>query len=309
MAFIDYYKILGIEKSASESEIKKAYRKLARKYHPDLNPNDKEAEKKFKEVNEANEVLMNAENRKKYDKYGKDWKHGDEIEKQRAQQRRSANSQSNPFGGGGFRAGFSGKDNLNEEDFSDYFQSMFGGNGGRHSEHVKYRGQDLHAEMTLKLSTLLEANTQIIEVNGKKIRFTIPAGIENEKSLRLKGKGGKGTNGGPNGDLVITIHVTNDTDYIRKVATLYQNVSLDLYIAILGGEITIQTLHGEVKLKVAKETPNGKRVKLRNKGFAKYKTENEFGDLIITYEIKLPEQLTDKEIALFSKLQKLRTND
>lgn len=309
MAFIDYYKILGIEKSASESEIKKEYRKLARKYHPDLNPNDKEAEKKFKEINEAHEVLSNAENRKKYDEFGKDWKHADEIKKQRAQQQQYASGQRGDYQSGGFSRRFSGAQNFGDEDFSEYFQSMFGGQRSRGgSGQVKFKGQDLHADMQLKLSDAIKSNTQIIEVNGKKIRFTIPAGIENEKTLRLKGKGGQGINGGPNGDLVITFHIQNNTDFKREGHTLYRTVPLDLYTALLGDEITVNTLHGDVKLKVAPGTPNGKKVKVKGKGFAKYKKENEFGNLILTYEIKLPTKLSDEEKKLFEKLQKLRSN-
>ncbi|MDN5627861.1 MAG: DnaJ domain-containing protein, partial [Weeksellaceae bacterium] len=138
MAFIDYYKILGLEKSASADDIKKAYRKLARKYHPDMNPNDKEAEKKFKEINEANEVLSNAENRAKYDKYGENWKHGEEYERAQQQQRQQ-------YSGGGFSGGDFGGGG---EDFSDFFQSMFGGAGGgfgrrsRGSASGKFKGQD-----------------------------------------------------------------------------------------------------------------------------------------------------------------------
>jgi len=306
---MDYYKILGIDKAAGVDDIKKAYRKLARKYHPDLNPGDKEAEKKFKEINEANEVLSNADNRKKYDEFGKDWKHADERKKQRSQQRQHAGSQGGGFGSGGFSRGFSGADNFTDDDFSEYFQSMFGGRSrARSGSEVKFKGQDLLADMQLKLTDVLKSNTQIIEVNGKKIRFTIPAGMEDGKTLRLKGKGGQGANGGPNGDLVIKFSIDNDTAFSREGDRLYRTIPLDMYTAVLGGEISISTLQGELKLKVTPDTPNGKKVKVKGKGFTKYKKEDEFGDLIITYEIKLPTELSKEEKELFEQLKKLRSN-
>ncbi len=300
MPFIDYYKILGLDKTATEADIKKAYRKLARKHHPDLNPGDAAAEKKFKELNEANEVLSNKANRKKYDQYGKDWKHADDIEKQRQQQKQYQQA--------GRAQGAAGS--FDEGDFSEYFQSMFGGSGGgqRGGRSVKYKGQDVVADMQIELIDALNNNTQVIQVGDKKIRFTIPAGIEDGQSLRLKGKGGQGMNGGPNGDLIITFHLINNTAFTRSGATLYSTVPIDLYTALLGGHINIDTLHGSVKLKVAPETPNGKKVKVASKGFAKYKKEGDYGDLIITYEIILPTKLTDEEIALFTTLKNLRTN-
>ncbi|MFM6925451.1 MAG: DnaJ domain-containing protein, partial [Ferruginibacter sp.] len=183
MEFIDYYKILGIDKSASDEDIKKAYRKLARKLHPDLNPNDKEAHQKFQQINEANEVLSDPEKRKKYDTYGKDWQHADQFE----QQRRSR-SQSQVFGGQQFYdAGDGG-------DFSSFFESMFGG-GGRSSQ-AKFRGQDYNAELKLNLTDVLQTHQQTLAVNGKNIRITIPAGIENGQVIKLKGYGAPGVNGG-----------------------------------------------------------------------------------------------------------------
>jgi len=302
MAFIDYYKTLGVSKTASEEEIKKAYRKLARKYHPDLNPGDKEAEKKFKELNEANEVLGNPENRKKYDQYGKDWKRAEEIEKQQQQQRsRGQRSSAN--------SGYSSNPNYNEQDFSDFFQSMFNQQNPRgDSQRVRFKGQDIHADMQVSLLDVLHKNTQLIQVGEKKIRFTIPAGIEDGKSLRLKAKGGAGINGGPNGDLVITFHVINETPYTREKEHLFRKVPLDLYTAILGGTITVDTLHGPVKLKVSPGTPNGKKVKIKGKGFSKYNKDGDYGDLIITYDILLPEQLSAAEKELFQKLRNLKNH-
>ncbi len=300
MAFIDYYKILGIDKSASAGDIKKAYRKLARKYHPDLNPSDKEAERKFKEINEANEVLSNPENRKKYDEHGKDWKHADQFEKAKQQQRQYQGSgQQSPFGdfGGG--------------DYSDVFESMFGGRAssrGRTGGGVKFRGQDLNAELHLNLKEVYKTDKRTLTINGKNIRLTIPAGVKNGQVIKIKGHGGEGINGGPKGDLNITFSIKNNTKFKLDGDNLHTTVDLDLYKALLGGEITVDTFDGKVKLKIAPETQNGTKVKLKGKGFPVYKKEGMFGDLYITYQIKMPKNLTEKEKQLFTELAKLRTS-
>lgn len=293
MSFIDYYKILGVPKTASEKEIKNAYRKLARKYHPDINPDNEEAETKFKQINEANEVLGNPENRKKYDKYGKDWKHGEEYEK--AERQRQSRTQSR-------QQGFSG------HDYSDFFESMFGGAGSSFGGQgqVKFKGQDFNAEMHLDLKDIYQSHQQILTVNGKKLRLTIPAGVENGQVIKIKGKGGEGLNGGPSGDLYIKFVITNHTKFKRQGNNLYANVALDLYTSLLGGEIQVDTFDGKVKLKVKAETQNGTKVKLKGKGFPVYKKEGQFGDLIITYKIKIPTHLSEKEKELFNELQKLR---
>ena len=198
MDYIDYYKILDVTKSATEAEIKKAYRKLARKYHPDLNPNDKEAEKKFKEINEANEVLGNPENRKKYDKYGKDWKHADEFEKAGYDPNQQQYSRQQQQGGNPDFSGFGG--DFSGSDFSDFFNSMYGGGRSSRSQ-SKYRGQDFNAELQLDLASAYTTHKQSLTVNGKNIRITIPAGVENGQIIKIPGHGGPGANGGPNGDL------------------------------------------------------------------------------------------------------------
>lgn len=302
MAFIDYYKTLGISKTATEKEIKAAYRKLARKYHPDLNPDNKEAEKKFKEINEANEVLSNPENRKKYDKYGKDWKHGEEFEK--AQQQRRQQSQ--------YTQHESGQGSFSGQDYSDFFESMFGGGGRTYSGHghrtPKFKGQDYNAELHLDLKDVYTTQKQILTVNDKKIRLTIPAGVENGQQIKIKGNGGPGINGGPNGDLYIKFIINNSTPFKREGNNLYKDVDLDLYTAILGGEIIMDTFDSKVKLKISPETKNGTKAKLKGKGFPVYKKEGQFGDLIITYHIKTPTGLTEREKELFKELQKLRTH-
>ncbi|MGZ0015375.1 DnaJ C-terminal domain-containing protein [Yeosuana sp. AK3] len=298
MNFIDYYKVLGIDKNASESDIKKAYRKLARKYHPDLNANNKEAEKKFKEINEANEVLSHVENRKKYDAYGKDWKHAEEFEKAKQQQQSQRQA---------YQQGSSGEA-YSDQDFSDYFESMFGGgrSSSRQGRSVQFKGQDFNAELQLNLTDVYQTHKQELTVNGNKIRLTIPAGVENGQIIKIKGKGGHGINGGPNGDLYIKFNINNHTQFKRDGDNLYFNADLDLYTAILGGETTIDTFNGRVKLNVKPETQNATKVKLKGKGFPIYKNEGQFGDLIITYNIKTPTHLNEKEKELFKELQKIR---
>ncbi|WP_346984475.1 J domain-containing protein [Chryseobacterium sp. POE27] len=302
MAYIDYYKILGVDKSATQDDIKKAYRKLARKLHPDLNPDDKEAERKFKEINEANEVLSNPENRAKYDKYGEHWKHGEEYEKAQ-QQQRQYQSQGNDFDGG-----FSGADFGEGEDFSDFFQSMFGGAGGfgrssRGSASGKFKGQDVHAELNLSLKDAATTHQQTFDINGKKVRITIPAGVYDGQQIKLKGHGSPGYNGGPNGDLYITFTIPADPDFERIGDDLKTKVSIDLYTAVLGGDVKVNTLTGSVNLKVKPETQNGVTVRLKGKGFPVYKKEGQFGDLFVTYNVKLPTNLTDKQKQLFEQLK------
>jgi curved DNA-binding protein len=301
MEFIDYYKILEVQSSATEADIKTAYRKLARKYHPDLNPNDENAKKKFQQINEANEVLSDPEKRKKYDQYGKDWKHADEFEKANQQQ-----SQSRTSGGGRQSYGSSGGDFSG--DFSDFFESMYGSGAGGRTRQTKFRGQDLNAELHLNLMDVYKTQQQTLTVNGKNIRLTIPAGVENGQVIKIAGHGSLGSNGGPNGDLYITFTIANHPKFKREGSNLYANVDLDLYTALLGGDLQVDTLDGKVKLKVAPETQSNTKVKLKGKGFPVYKKEGEFGDLYITYNVKLPDNLTEKEKELFTELSKLRTN-
>lgn len=299
MAFIDYYKILGVSKTATEADIKKAYRKLARKYHPDLNPNDKVAEQKFKEVNEANEVLSHPENRKKYDNYGEDWKQSEAYEKAEKQQRGQYQTSGDFYG-----SDFSGNE------FSDFFESMFGRarSSGR-TRSVKFRGQDYNAELQLDIKDIYKTHKRTLTVNNKNIRITIPAGVENGQIIRIKGHGGQGVNGGPNGDLLIQFSIINNSGFKRDKDNLYITIDIDLYKAMLGGDITIDTFDGKVKLKIKPETKNGTQVKLKGKGFPKYKKEGQFGDLYITYNIKLPSNLSKKEKDLFTELAKLRNHD
>ncbi len=304
MAFIDYYKVLGLDKNASDADIKKAYRKLARQYHPDLNPNDASANKTFQQVNEANEVLSDPDKRKKYDQYGEHWKDAEAYE-------RAKQSQGQQAYGGGFgneyqyagNEGFSGS--FNEEGFSDFFESMFGKGGGRSSTTSrKYKGHDYDAELHLSLRNAYTTHQQTLTVNGKNIRITIPAGVENGQKIRLKGYGGEGVNGGPKGDLYITFVIEEDPVFKRHGNDLYTTHDLDLYTAVLGGEVMIDTFDGKVKLKVKPGTQNGTKVRLKGKGFPVYKKEGTSGDLIVSYHVLVPVDLTEEQKELFRQLAK-----
>lgn len=306
MEIIDYYKVLGLDKTASEEDIKKTYRKLARKMHPDINPNDKDAQKKFQQINEANQVLSDPDKRKKYDRYGKDWEHSEQFEAQKAQQQaqqqayqkaRQQNQYSNqnnnnqPFGG-------------EESDFSSFFESMFA-NENR-TRQTQQKGQDYNAEIKLNLIDAMQTHKQTITVNGKNIRITIPAGIENEQKIKLTGHGGAGANNAPAGDLYITFSIANHPDFKRVGNDLFAVIVIDLYTAMLGGETILETLKGKVKLKVAPETQPNTKIRLKGKGFPVYKKDNENGDLYVTYEVKLPTNLTEAQKTLFTELSKLK---
>ena len=299
MEFIDYYKVLGISKTATADEIKKAYRKLARKLHPDINPNDKEANAKFQQLNEANEVLGNPEKRKKYDKYGKDWENGEEYEKYKQQQQYANAGQQQSYGGG-----FGG------DDFSDYFSSMFGNQSARGGRsQPKYRGQDIQAEVQIDIKEAYTTHKKEFTVSGKNIRITIPAGIEDQQTIKISGYGSPGMNNGPSGDLYITFSIVNNTAFKRVGNDLFFTQDIDLYTAVLGGEITISDFNqSKLKLKVAAGTQNGTKVRLKGKGFPIYKKENSFGDLYVTYNIVIPTNLSEREKELFNELAKITKN-
>jgi len=246
--------------------------------------------------------------------------HAEEFEKQRQQQAQYEQQYGRSSGGRG-QGGAGGS--FNESDFSEFFESMFGGGGfggrsessgrasdafGRRSSQTKFRGQDFNAELHLHLRDVYTTQKQTLTVNGKNIRITIPAGIENGQTIKITGHGGPGVNGGPNGDLFITFQIDNDTPFRREGSDLYSNIELDLYTAVLGGDLMIETIDGKVKLKVKHETQSETKVKLKGKGFPVYKKEGHFGDLYVTYKIKIPTNLSAKEIELFKELSKLRND-
>jgi len=318
MAFIDYYKTLGLDKSATQDDVKKAFRKLARKYHPDLNPNDKDANKLFQQINEANEALSDPEKRKKYDEYGEHWKNADQFEQTKQSQRQGPNAYSGAGQQGGYSGGaFSGTD-FNSDDFgagggfssggdySDFFESLFGNASGQSKRGSrKFKGHDYQAEINISLRDAYNTHKQTLAVNDKNLRITIPAGIANGQTVKLSGQGALGANGGPNGDLYITFNISEDPHFKRLKDDLYTHTEIDLYTAILGGEATITTLDSKVKLKIAPGTQNGTKVRLKGKGFPVYKKEGEFGNLFVTYAVEIPTNLTDKQKELFNELKNL----
>lgn len=306
MAFIDYYKVLGVDRNATQDEIKQAYRKLARKYHPDLNKDDPSAEGKFQEINEANEVLSDPEKRKKYDEYGEHWKHADEFKQEReaysrAQQQNSGSDYWYSVNGDTFTSGFGGR---NADGFSDFFEQLFGhgaSSGRRYS--MRMKGEDIEAQMHLSLSEAYVTHKQTFSVNGENVRITIPAGVADGQVIKLKGYGEKGLNGAENGDLYITFVIDKDKNFEREGDNLYTDVDIDLYTAVLGGEVPVKTMDGLVKLKVNPGTQNGTKARLRGKGFPVYKKDGCFGDLIVSYHVDIPTSLTEKQKDLFRQLK------
>ncbi len=300
MAYIDYYDILGVSKNASADDIKKAYRRKARKLHPDLNPKDKEAHRKFQQLNEANEVLSDPEKRAKYDKYGENWKHGEEYEKAQQQYQRQQRQQ----GGQTFYT----EGDFSDTDFSEFFHSMFGGGFSQRTgsrSQRKYKGGDYQAELRLSLRQAMYTHQQTLTLDGKNIRITIPAGVADGQKIKLAGYGQPGVNGGPDGDLYITFVVEEDPLFKRLGNDLYTSAHVGLYTAVLGGEATVNTLDGQVKIRVKPGTQPGTKVRLKGKGFPVYKKDDQFGDLIVTMKVEVPKNLSSKEQELFVELSKL----
>jgi curved DNA-binding protein len=293
MDYKDYYKILGLSKTATADEIKKAYRKLAVKYHPDKNQNDKTAEEKFKEINEANEVLSDPDKRKKYDELGENWK--DNQQQSQSRQRQGSYQQANG-------------EQYNEGDFSDFFSNIFGGkfNEGKQGQQRSFNGEDYNAEIHISLEESCEGTVRQFEQENQKFQLKTKPGVKDGQVLKLKGKGGKGMNGGLNGDLYITVHVTEHPHYKRKEDDLYCDIIVDLYTAVLGGKTLIKTLRNPIKMEISKETDNGKILRLKKMGMPKYDKENEYGDLYAKVNIQLPKNLTPKEMELFKELSTLK---
>lgn len=293
MAFIDYYKILGVEKNATQQEIRKAFRKQAKKYHPDINKDDPHAQEKFQAINEANEVLSDPEKRKKYDKYGENWKHAQEYEAQRRNYDSQARS-NDRFGDyeyGEFASG---------GDFSSFFEELFGSRFSRQKRNT--RGQDYQTTLSLTLRDILATHKRVINVAGKNIRITIPAGITDGQKIRLKGYGAPSPDATGNGDLYITFSIEPDNIFTRKENNLYTDIKIDLYTALLGGETIVPTLEGNVRMQIKAGTLPDSKLRLRGKGVPEYKNENSRGDLIVNIKVEFP-ALNDRQKELLRQMR------
>lgn len=309
MDYKDYYKILEVDKKASKEEIKKQYKKLARKYHPDVNPGNKEAEEKFKAISEAYEVLSDEDKRQKYDTLGADWKRYEQAGGGAGGFDWSQYTQ-----GGGPRGSYSytNMGDFDGTDFSEFFRDVFGNMGGagqrsgsRRSH--SFKGQDYTAELNLPLLEAYTGGRKTITVNGRNLRINIKPGVEDGQTIRLKGNGGPGANNGEAGDLYITFRIEPDPRFNRKGNDLYTETDIPVYQAALGGDALIDTLNGQLKIKIKPETRNGTMLRLRGKGFPVYNYPGTYGDLYIKLNLQLPEGLTEKEKDLFRQLAQARS--
>jgi len=311
MDYKDYYKILGVSKDASQEEIKKAYRKLAVKHHPDKNPGDKRAEERFKELSEAYEVLRNPEKREKYDQLGSNWKQFENAG--------AGGFDYRGFGKGSRDGGtfhFRGNmgdigDLFNEPEggFSEFFNAFFGNTHGNRSgfrsQGGPLKGNDLRAEMEISLSEAYHGTSRILSVNGQKLRVTIKPGAYDGQELRIKGKGGQGINGGDSGDIFIKVKLSQDINQVREGNDLVRKIDVDLYTAVLGGKIEVHTLSGKLSVKIPQGAQNGQKLRLQGKGMPVYEKPGKYGDMYIQLNILIPKKLSEKQKKLFNELKEL----
>lgn len=312
MEYKDYYKILGVEKKATEKEIKRAYRKLARAYHPDMNPGDKGAEEHFKEINEAHEALSDPEKRAKYDQLGSSY-----SQWQRMGGDPRGFDFSQWFAGGGAPSGTRVEyGDLSElfgsGGFSDFFSSIFGQSSQRTQDSVRraggaarLRGQDIEHRVDITLEEAYQGVTRELEKDGRRVKVNIPPGAKTGTKVRIRGEGGTGV-GREAGDLFLVVNVLPDPAFERKGDDLYADVPVDLYTAVLGGDTPVRTLDGEVVLKIAPESQTGQTVRLRGKGMPRIREPQAFGDLYARIQVQIPRSLSDKERSLFTELARLR---
>jgi DnaJ-class molecular chaperone len=315
----DYYKTLGVSRSASEKDIKSAYRKLARKFHPDVNPGDKQAEDKFKEIGEAYEVLSDPDKRRKYDQFGSDWQRGpasgvhpswQEVFRQ-AQRRGGANGRRAGAGAGAgpgtpidFETAMGG-------DFGDFFEGLFGRTARGTTQTRPRAGEDLEQEISVTLEEAFNGGARefVIDVpdaGGKmareRIEVKIPQGIEDGKRLRVAGKGHPGMNGGPRGDLYLRVRLRPHPQFERRGNDLVAEVPVPVWVAALGGEVELRTLAGSGTFTIPPETQNGRTFRLRGQGMPVYGGTGR-GDLLAKVKIVMPERLTDRQKELFQQLR------
>jgi curved DNA-binding protein len=312
MEYKDYYRILGVEKKASQKEIKKAYRRLARKYHPDVNPGDQGAEARFKEINEANEVLSDPEKRRKYDELGANWQQWQRMGRDPRGFDWSQWFTGGQPGGGRVHVEYADLGDLFGEGggFSDFFRNIFGGTGGGgYSQRPQSRrGRDFEHRVDVTLEEALNGTKRVLQMDSQRIEVKIPPGVDTGSRVRVSGKGEPGTGGGPSGDLFLRIAVLPHSTFERKGDDLHCEVPIDLYTAVLGGEVPVQTLTGQVMLKVPPETQTGKRFRLRGLGMPRLKDSKKKGDLYADAKVIVPQRLSKQEKELFTRLASLRSH-
>jgi curved DNA-binding protein len=310
MDYQDYYKVLGVAKNATDKEIKSAYRKLAHKYHPDVNQNNKQAEEKFKQINEAYEVLSDATKRQKYDQLGADWHRWQ-------QQGRNPNDFDwSQWAGGGPGGGrYTTVDDLGDlfggggGIFSDFFSQMFGGGRGRgRPQHQQYQqmprqGRDRTQEVEISLQEAYRGTTRILTQGDRQRTIKIPAGAKTGTKVRFAGEGNVGRMGGQSGDLYLRIVVRDDPRFERKGDDLYSTVPVDMYTALLGGKAPVQTLGGTLMLTIKPGTQNGQTMRLRGKGMPNLRRKGTEGDLYVRVDVRLPDKLTPRQQELLEEMR------
>jgi DnaJ-class molecular chaperone len=343
--FKDYYKTLGVSRSATDKDIRSAYLKLARKYHPDKNRGDTSAEERFKEINEANEVLSDPEKRKMYDRFGEDWQRyrdagftGDEPQ--------GRTTTSSTAGGPDFGQWFTGQTGgatrtdfgeTGGDGFSDFFRTLFGSRGfGAQTRPMRQRGDDLETTIDVTFDEAFRGTTRRVDVQvqepcptcggsgyvreapcptcdasgyvsrRRSLEVKIPAGVANGARVRVAGQGGPGIGGGPNGDVYLRVRVQDDSKYVREGNNLRVDLPVPLYTAMLGGEVVVETPTGKVALTIPSETQSGRVFRLRGKGMPSSKGNSSAGDLLAKVSIVLPTKLSEREKELFAELRSLR---
>ncbi len=326
MDYKDYYKILGVDRNADEKEIKRAYRRLARKHHPDVNPGDKAAEAQFKEINEAYEVLGDTEKRKKYDQFGSQWREYERAGVNPEDLFRQYGAQGQPGGG---RVRYARPEDLQDlfggaGGFSDFFETLFGGGmrgqggfgqgygqgfdgaPGRRAS-TPTSGEDYEQPVEVTLEEAFHGTTRMLQIGDRRLEVKIPAGVRTGSRVRVAGEGGPGYNGGPKGDLYLVVEVEPNPMFERDGDDLTVDVPVDLYTAVLGGEAHVPTIKGtRLNLRIPAGTQPGQRIRLRGQGMPLLKNPTERGDLYARIKVDVPREINERQRELFEELRALQ---